>query len=80
MYIFVHSYYLKADDENIVAATTEYGGTIIHASVQKDNIYACQFHPEKSSTVGLQVLKNFAAVIGLIMLNGDYMLFNRVML
>ena len=59
---FVHSYYLKADDENIVAATTEYGGTIIHASVQKDNIYACQFHPEKSSTVGLQFLKNFAAL------------------
>ena len=59
---FVHSYYLKADDENIVAATTEYGGTIIHASVQKDNIYACQFHPEKSSTVGLQILKNFAAL------------------
>lgn len=59
---FVHSYYLKADDENIVAATTEYGGTMIHASVQKDNIYACQFHPEKSSTVGLHILKNFAAL------------------
>ena len=59
---FVHSYYLKAADESIVAATTEYGGTLIHASVQKDNIYACQFHPEKSGSVGLQILKNFAAV------------------
>ena len=59
---FVHSYYLKADDENIVAATTEYGGTLIHASVQKDNVYACQFHPEKSGSVGMQILKNFAAL------------------
>lgn len=59
---FVHSYYLKADDESIVAAMTEYGGTLIHASVQKDNIYACQFHPEKSGSVGLQILKNFAAL------------------
>lgn len=59
---FVHSYYLKADDESIVVATTEYGGTIIHASVQKDNVYACQFHPEKSGSVGMQILKNFAAL------------------
>ena len=56
---FVHSYYLKAADESIVVATTEYG-THIHASVEKDNIFACQFHPEKSSTVGLQILHNFA--------------------
>ena len=59
---FVHSYYLKAAEASIVAATTEYGGTLIHASVQKDNIYACQFHPEKSGSVGLQILKNFAAL------------------
>ena len=58
---FVHSYYLQADDPSIVAATTEYGVTI-HASVEKDNIFACQFHPEKSSTVGLQILKNFIAL------------------
>ena len=45
---FVHSFYLKAADEGIVTATTEYG-TLIHASVEKDNIFACQFHPEKSS-------------------------------
>ncbi|MDD6070184.1 MAG: imidazole glycerol phosphate synthase subunit HisH [Clostridiales bacterium] len=58
---FVHSYYLKADNEEEVAATTEYS-TLIHASVEKDNVYACQFHPEKSSAVGLQILKNFIEV------------------
>ncbi len=58
---FVHSYYLKATDESIVTATTEYG-TLIHAAVQKDNVYACQFHPEKSSDVGLRILKNFATL------------------
>lgn len=56
---FVHSYYLKAKEESIVTATTEYG-TIIHAAVEKDNVFACQFHPEKSSHVGMQILKNFA--------------------
>lgn len=55
---FVHSYYLKAEEEEIVTATTEYG-THIHASVEQDNVFACQFHPEKSSDVGLQILKNF---------------------
>lgn len=58
---FVHSYYLKAKDKNIVTATTEYG-TLIHASVEKDNIFACQFHPEKSSEVGLTILKNFVSI------------------
>ena len=58
---FVHSYYLRAEDENIVKATTEYG-TCIHASVEKDNVFACQFHPEKSGDVGLTILKNFAAL------------------
>ena len=55
---FVHSYYLKAEDESIVKATTNYS-VDIHASVEKDNVFACQFHPEKSSDVGLQILKNF---------------------
>ncbi len=55
---FVHSYYLKAKDEGIVKATTEYS-THIHASVEKGNVFACQFHPEKSSEVGLKILKNF---------------------
>ena len=58
---FVHSYYLKAADEAIVTATTEYS-THIHASVEKNNVFACQFHPEKSSTVGLSILKNFAGI------------------
>ena len=55
---FVHSYYLKAKEEQIVKATTEYGAHI-HASVEMDNVFACQFHPEKSSDVGLRILKNF---------------------
>lgn len=58
---FVHSYYLKAQDESIVKATTDYS-VEIHASVEKDNIFACQFHPEKSSAVGLRILKNFAQI------------------
>ena len=58
---FVHSYYLKAADEQIVKATTAYGD-LVHASVEQDNIFACQFHPEKSSSVGLAILKNFAEI------------------
>lgn len=58
---FVHSYYLKAADESIVTAVTEYG-TTIHASVESGNVFACQFHPEKSSGVGLQILKNFVGL------------------
>lgn len=55
---FVHSYYLKAKEEEIVKASTEYS-THIHASVEKGNVFACQFHPEKSSDIGLKILKNF---------------------
>ena len=55
---FVHSYYLRAEDEEIVKASTEYCSHI-HASVEKGNVFACQFHPEKSSDVGLHILKNF---------------------
>ena len=58
---FVHSYYLKAKDEGIVKASTYYG-TKIHASVEKNNLFACQFHPEKSGQVGLQILRNFANI------------------
>lgn len=58
---FVHSYYLRAQQEEEVAATTYYA-TLIHASVEKDNIYACQFHPEKSGTVGLKILENFISL------------------
>ena len=55
---FVHSYYLQAAEPEIVKATAEYG-VLIHASVEKDHIFACQFHPEKSSDVGMTILKNF---------------------
>ena len=60
---FVHSYYLKAKDEDIVKATCDYSACI-HASVEKDNVFACQFHPEKSSEIGLQILKNFTQIKG----------------
>lgn len=60
---FVHSYYLKAADESIVKATCDYS-TCIHASVEKDNVFACQFHPEKSSEIGLSMLKNFTQIKG----------------
>lgn len=56
---FVHSYYLQAEDPEIVKAVTEYS-TTIHASVEKENVFACQFHPEKSSRYGLKILENFA--------------------
>lgn len=55
---FVHSYYLKAEDEDIVTATADYG-VKIHASVERGNVFGCQFHPEKSGEIGLQILKNF---------------------
>jgi glutamine amidotransferase len=58
---FVHSYYLKAKNEEDVAAITEYS-TLIHASVEHDNIFACQFHPEKSSKTGLKILENFVSL------------------
>ncbi|MDC7301373.1 imidazole glycerol phosphate synthase subunit HisH [Agathobacter ruminis] len=58
---FVHSYYLKAKEPQIVKATAEYGVTI-HASVEKNQIFACQFHPEKSGAIGLQILRNFTEI------------------
>ena len=58
---FVHSYYLQAKNEEIVKATTEYS-TCIHASVEQGNIFACQFHPEKSSAVGQKILTNFSMI------------------
>lgn len=58
---FVHSYYLQAQEPQIVTATCEYG-VQIHASVEKNQVFACQFHPEKSGEVGLKILKNFATL------------------
>ena len=55
---FVHSYYLQAGDPRDVTARTEYG-VLIDASVEHGNIFACQFHPEKSERIGMQILKNF---------------------
>ena len=55
---FVHSYYVKCDNKEAVAATCEYGDHV-HAAVEWNNIFACQFHPEKSSDEGLKILKNY---------------------
>lgn len=55
---FVHSYYLKAAKEEEVAAITEYGVSI-HAAIERENLFACQFHPEKSGETGLRILDNF---------------------
>lgn len=57
-YYFVHSYYVVPDDQNIIAATCNYGKDFACA-IAKDNIFATQFHPEKSSTSGLQIIENF---------------------
>lgn len=58
---FVHSYYLKAKNIEDVAATTFYS-TDIHAAVEHEKVFACQFHPEKSGTVGLKILENFVSL------------------
>lgn len=58
---FVHSYYLQAESPKIVTAATEYG-VHVHAAVEQGNVFACQFHPEKSSDVGMRILKNFLRV------------------
>ena len=55
---FVHSYYLRAEDPLIVTATTQYG-VRIDAAVEKGNVFACQFHPEKSESIGMKMLDNF---------------------
>jgi glutamine amidotransferase len=58
---FVHSYHVQPTDKSVIAATTDYGGPFV-SSIWKNNIVATQFHPEKSQKVGLQILKNFAAM------------------
>ena len=58
-FYFDHSYYVEPKDKNTVIATTEYGENFASA-VNKDNVWGVQFHPEKSSTLGLKILKNFA--------------------
>ena len=58
---FVHSYYCSAEDRTVVKAEIDYNLTV-DASVEKDNIFACQFHPEKSSDTGLKILENFLKI------------------
>jgi glutamine amidotransferase len=60
---FVHSYYVEPKDPAVIATTTDYGGEFVSA-VARDNVFACQFHPEKSQRVGLTMLRNFAATVG----------------
>jgi len=62
-FYFVHSYYPVPQEDGVVAITTNYGSEFT-AAIQKDNIFACQFHPEKSSDQGLRLLKNFAHICG----------------
>lgn len=62
-FYFVHSYYPKPEDESVVAITSNYGIDFT-AAVQEGNIFACQFHPEKSSAYGLRILSNFASICG----------------
>jgi glutamine amidotransferase len=62
-FYFVHSYVLVPDDESVISGMCEYGDNFV-ASIEKDNIYAIQFHPEKSHKIGLNVLKNFALLKG----------------
>lgn len=62
-FYFVHSFFPKPEDDSIVATRTEYGETFA-SSVWKDNVFATQFHPEKSQKVGLQLLRNFVGIVG----------------
>ena len=61
-FYFVHSFYVAPEDSTIIAGETDYGLNYCSA-VWKDNVFAAQFHPEKSQTVGLQMLKNFGAQV-----------------
>jgi glutamine amidotransferase len=61
-FYFVHSYYPVPEERHIVATTTDYGGEFV-SSVSRRNLFACQFHPEKSQTVGLKILHNFGALV-----------------
>jgi glutamine amidotransferase len=59
MVYFVHSYYVVPEDPTVIATTTEYGQPFA-SSIATGNLFACQFHPEKSQAVGLRLLRNFA--------------------
>ena len=57
-FYFVHSYHVIPDDESIIAGTCEYGNRVV-ASLNQNNLFSTQFHPEKSGKAGLKILKNF---------------------
>jgi glutamine amidotransferase len=59
---FVHSYCVVPEDRSLIATTTSYGGEFVSA-VARDNVFACQFHPEKSQDVGLRILCNFGDLV-----------------
>ena len=61
-FYFVHSYYVAPDDKDVIAATTDYGGEVAVA-LSRDNIFATQFHPEKSQTLGIKMLENFNYIV-----------------
>jgi glutamine amidotransferase len=61
-YYFVHSYYPVPESQEIVVTTTDYGGEFV-SSVGRENLFACQFHPEKSQSAGLKILKNFGRLV-----------------
>jgi glutamine amidotransferase len=61
-FYFVHSFYVAPEDPNIITTTTDYGIEFT-SMISKDNIYAMQFHPEKSQALGLRILKNFAKIV-----------------
>lgn len=61
-FYFVHSFYVSPDDSSIISATTDYGLDFT-SMVWKDNVFAVQFHPEKSQTLGLRVLRNFGEIV-----------------
>ena len=58
---FVHSYEFIPEDKNVISATTDYSSKVV-CSVEKDNIFGTQFHPEKSDILGLQIIKNFISI------------------
>lgn len=60
-FYFCHSYYVVPEDKSIIATTTDYGTEFV-SSICKNNLFACQFHPEKSQALGLKILKNFVQI------------------
>jgi len=61
-FYFVHSYYPIPEEQEVVATTTDYGGEFV-SSISLGNLFACQFHPEKSQSLGLKILKNFGNLV-----------------